>query len=775
MMWVWDPQDSPGAKMNSLTRWTVKVACLLLISSIFGCDPFVSEEAFNAAFDRDNDGVPRPEDCDDNNASVTIFYFYRDLDNDGHGAGEKVPACSVPEGMTVSNDDCNDANDKMHPGSIEVCDQLDNDCDGETDEGFSNRWYQDKDKDGKGNPNVFVDSCAEPPGHVANSDDCDDENDLKYIGALELCDDVIDNDCDGVTDNAEGAVKQYLDDDEDQFGREDMWLWGCEVIEGYVKVAGDCDDSTDKVGPSVAELCNNNIDDDCDGVTDTDSVMSTWYQDLDVDSFGNAQMTLVACEAPQGYVADKTDCDDTAKAVNPSVQEVCNNGIDDNCDDSFNSCVLSGNVSLADPDSTLSGATADQKFGSVVTSCDINNDGQPDVVVGSPGFGGNRGRVDIFFANVSGVKTTDNSNIRILGEVGTTRFGEALACADTNGDNKDDLLVGASGKASNRGAAYLFKGLLIGPEIQATAASTTWNGKSQNDRLGSAVAILTKITALGDRAIAIAIPRKKNDQNQEVGAVLLYKNIQDGALKDEDADTVMLGVGPGSFTGNTLVVGDFNADTLIDIAVSAHLLDDPQNDTGGLYIVHAPYEDSEDLIGADATWTGLLPFQHVGFSMAAVDINDDGKMDIVVGAYGQDGAADQGSAYVILAPFAGKKSLSLAHAILNGPQAGDWFGRSVSAGDVNHDGKPDILVGAPRSNVNGVKSGAVYAFNNNAQGQVAAVAALFTAQGPAIGSEAGSTLFFSPDVTGDGLPDILTGSPSNTMKGTVWILSLLGL
>lgn len=81
------------------------------------------------------------------------------------------------------------------------------------------------------------------------------------------------------------------------------------------------------------EVCNG-IDDNCDGSADgLDAIdPSTWFADSDEDGFGNAAASTDTCNAPYGYVADATDCDDSSAAVNPDATEVTGNGIDDDCD-----------------------------------------------------------------------------------------------------------------------------------------------------------------------------------------------------------------------------------------------------------------------------------------------------------------------------------------------------------------------------------------------------------------------------------------------------------
>ncbi len=128
----------------------------------------------------------------------------------------------------------------------------------------------------------------------------------------------------------------YADADDDGYGNPDRPMSVCEVPEGYVRDATDCDDERNTVHPGADEYCND-VDDDCDGETDEAGAMDlrTFYRDADGDGYGDPSDTDEDCAPQEGYVADGTDCNDDPMAsgadVNPGVRERCD-GIDDDCD-----------------------------------------------------------------------------------------------------------------------------------------------------------------------------------------------------------------------------------------------------------------------------------------------------------------------------------------------------------------------------------------------------------------------------------------------------------
>ncbi len=300
-------------------------------------------DGFNADVDcNDQDSDVHPDatelcdgidnDCDDLIDEDLLLTGY--LDSDGDSWGDPATAadvCPDTQGYVFQADDCNDSDPAIHPGADEYCNGVDDDCDDETDENpvDASLWYLDSDGDSWGDEEQPLASCDQPSGYVAEPGDCDDSSPEINPGADEYCNGV-DDDCDDETDeDATDASLWYLDSDGDSWGDEDLTLASCDQPSGYVAEPGDCDDSSPEINPGATEICDE-LDNDCDDAVD-EGLGSTWYADLDGDSWGDESSTAEACTAPGGYVEVSGDCDDTDAAVYPGADEYCN-GTDDDCD-----------------------------------------------------------------------------------------------------------------------------------------------------------------------------------------------------------------------------------------------------------------------------------------------------------------------------------------------------------------------------------------------------------------------------------------------------------
>ena len=170
-------------------------------------------------------------------------------------------------GYVSNNSDCDDQAAALNPTAVEVCDGLDNDCNGETDELPFFTYYADADGDGFGDAATALDTCLnEVPGYVSNNSDCDDSAAALNPAAVEVCDG-LDNDCNGETDELP-FFTYYADADGDGFGDAATVLDTClSELSGYVSNNSDCDDENLEVNPEGIEVLDG-LDNDCNGLVD---------------------------------------------------------------------------------------------------------------------------------------------------------------------------------------------------------------------------------------------------------------------------------------------------------------------------------------------------------------------------------------------------------------------------------------------------------------------------------------------------------------------------
>jgi len=323
----------------------------------------------------------------------TVAHAWPDGDDDGFGAMvEPTAQCNLDDGYVRRAGDCDDTRPDVSPDGVETCNDIDDDCDGVVDDEATDAaaWFADRDDDGFGDDGEIVRACAAPDGYVEASGDCDDRHPRRYPGAPEAdCTDPVDYDCDGATafgdadgdgwatcvdacdddplrhpgvlercdgidNDCDGDIDEgeavdggtfYRDDDDDDAGDPDRFVVACEAPDGFVAVAGDCDDDDPRRFFGNTEVCDD-VDNDCDGVVDppSSSDAPTWYPDRDDDDFGDPLSGLVACDAPDGFIANGEDCDDSDPGVNPTPTnvELCD-FVDNDCD---------GAVDEADPRGT---------------------------------------------------------------------------------------------------------------------------------------------------------------------------------------------------------------------------------------------------------------------------------------------------------------------------------------------------------------------------------------------------------------------------------------
>jgi hypothetical protein len=165
-----------------------------------------AEKPADDTADTDTDTDSDTDADTDSDTDTDLHTWYADVDNDGYGDPDApVAAETQPAGTADNALDCNDLDATIRPDATEVCDGVDNDCDGRTDDAddgvdlsTGTTWLLDGDGDGHPGATETVLACAPPAGAGTEATDCDDADAAVHPGATEVCGDGLDNDCDGL-------------------------------------------------------------------------------------------------------------------------------------------------------------------------------------------------------------------------------------------------------------------------------------------------------------------------------------------------------------------------------------------------------------------------------------------------------------------------------------------------------------------------------------------------------------------------------------------------
>ena len=739
------------------------------------------------------------EDCDyivDEDPPTDGDTYYADLDSDGFGGSLTVRACfEAPDGYLEDGTDCNDASSSTYPGADERCTGEDNDCDGLIDEAPIDgvTVYRDSDEDGWGLESYTDVGCGDSAGWSTDYGDCDDGDAAVNPGADEVCNDLDDN-CDGEADEV-GAVDgdtYYSDLDGDGYGSPIGEVTACSQPSGYVDQAGDCNDTSATSYPGADEFCDG-LDNDCDGSSDEDDALDveTWYADSDGDGYGDADTTDEACSAPSGYVSDDSDCDDSDSAVSPDATEVCDDGVDNDCDGSSNGCGWAGEIDEDDADAGWEGQSSYDYSGQAVAwAGDLDGDGTDDLIIGAYGDddnGGESGSVYVKYGDTTAYSGSTSMGYlaKWYGEGSSDYLGYALdGVGDVDGDGYDDFVVGAyqdDWYTTNAGTAYLVYGgssthsgsVEIDNEVRFT-------GTSSYEYAGSTIAGLGDID--GDGYDDFAIGAFGGNDYRGYAHIYLGKSSSFSSTEYMSGDDATI-TGDDSSDGlgraNSLgTLGDMDGDGYDDYAFGA-VYDDTETSQGGqvsLWYGSSSGPSDADMEDGDAIWYGEDSNGYLGWSVAGADVDGDGYSDLLMAAMYAD--SYRGQAYVVYGSgtaLSGEYQPSDADAVLTGANTYDYFGYSISGGDLSGDGSADVVVGAYAFDSN--DGGAAHIWYGPVTGNLDADAdedVLMT--GGDSSMYMGMSVDLSGDMDGDGYDELIVGSYGyDSYAGAAWLLYGAGL
>ena len=523
---------------------------------------------------------------------------------------------------------------------------------------------------------------------------------------------------------------------------------------------GDCDDADPSVSSLTPEVCDG-LDQDCDGLADDDPVDgATWYTDADGDLFGDPDAPLSACERPTGAVADNTDCDDSEFTVKPGATEVCGDGLDNDCDGGAGDCRLEGEIDLATSPSWVGETLGDQLGQGLAGGGDLDGDGHPDLALGNPGedeAGSRAGAVWVLSGPFD--EAGGGDPVVLTGELSEDLAGSALAMLDLDGDGLSELAVGGPGAQDGAGVVWIVSAPTGGSIDQADARLT---GGSGVDEAGTTLAAVGDLDDDGWPELAIGAPGAE----ASAGAVYLIGGDLAGDLDLGEDATAFTGSNSRDGAGAVAGLGDLDGDGRADLAIGAPGEDSAGSDAGAVALLT---EAGGGDLGDGALWLGEAEGDAAGTAVAGVgDTNGDGYADVLVGAPNNDAAGDYaGACWLLLGPAAAGGSLSAADAVRTGASAAENAGASLAApGDIDGDGLADLVVGSPWGDGGASNSGVTWILYGPVSGTASLSASDAELQGEDSYDRSSTALSAAGDLNGDGAPDLLIGAPSSRDGGS---------
>ena len=724
-----------------------------------------------------------------------------------------------------SDEDCDDTDPRVFPGADEICDDLDNDCDGETDEEGLTLFYPDADSDGYGDTeSEGEEDCGVEPNRATNNEDCNDADSLVNPLADELCDGV-DNNCDGTVDEPQAIDAQtwFPDEDNDNFGDPLQGLRTCDPEPTWVLDDQDCDDLNKDVNPEAEEICNT-LDDDCDGSTDNDAVDAlSWYADSDSDTYGDIKVLLLSCTQPSGYVADDTDCDDTRSSTYPGASEGVADGVDSDCNgeeicytdndgDTWGQATVGSSdlecagYNLANQDgdcddgdsNTFPGSSPNDSSTSCMTDADGDDYGDTD-----PESGVTSGS-DCDDSNA----TINSGAAEVTGDsVDQDCDGGEVCYVDSDGDSQGSTstVVSTDSDCSDEGEAdntsdcndgdedvYLGATETVGDEVDSDCdGGEICYQDADSDNYGSTTQVSSADPDCADTG------ESTNDQDCDDGEALANPGETEvcddgidndcsgefdacgpyGSFSIEDGDVILGGDVDYVMAGQSLATGDFDGDGQADLWVGAFDADDPYTDSGQAHLHLGPITANADIEGdASASLAASTQYAYLSYRMAVGDLDGDSKDDMVISSLNSPERNYDyldGSVYLlngnITSDITSDTSGNYSWWAYGGID--DYFGWSLAVGDLDDDGQDDLLVGSPTDEANGYLSGTTFLFLGPLSGGANYGSSL--ADATWTGDYEDRSGFFDTvgDLNGDGVDDWVTGAPRDSSSdGVVYVV-----
>jgi hypothetical protein len=388
-------------------------------------------------------------------------------------------------------------------------------------------------------------------------------------------------------------------------------------------------------------------------------------------------------------------------------------------------------LSLNGQDYRFTGVDPNDYTGQAVAFADLNNDGRDDIVIAAPGFDyQNRGNCGILYVVIAGDTLPPVIDLgsgapyikRILGPQTVQNVGAVLSSGDVDGDGREDIVWGIPW-ASPAGRFFAGEVIVVyGSDALpdtldlagASSGFTTIYGKQPLDKLGSSLAA-ADLNGDSFDDVVMGAPLASPPTGSSAGELfILYGSASPPALEDLGVDqtgvSVVFGERAADTFGNSCIAKDLDGDGFADVIAGAPMASPfGRSSAGTTYMIFgsASVPDTLNLLAMPTGVVRILGPSSGALSGSAVcagDLGGDGLPDAFLSAidYSPPGKSKAGAVFVIPDAASAPDTIDLASSTYGissvlGGEPGDHIGMSLASGDLNLDGKEDMLIGSPQA------------------------------------------------------------------------------